>query len=115
MKTLPTFIFDLDGVITNTEDYHFDAWKSICIKLNYDLSPEKNEEFKGVSRSECLEKITECSAQFRSRITKWLTIFVITQISLLCIFPPSNDSWTKCRNINTLNEQQMGGQGLNKK
>ena len=57
MKTLPTFIFDLDGVITNTEDYHFDAWKSICIKLNYDLSPEKNEELKGVSRSECLDKI----------------------------------------------------------
>mgnify|MGYP005643565091 CR=1 FL=1 len=51
MKTLPTFIFDLDGVITNTEDYHFDAWKSICMKLNYDLSLEKNEELKGVSRS----------------------------------------------------------------
>jgi beta-phosphoglucomutase len=57
MKTLPTFIFDLDGVITNTEDYHFDAWKSICMKLNYDLSLEKNEELKGVSRSECLDKI----------------------------------------------------------
>lgn len=63
MKTLPTFIFDLDGVITNTEDYHFDAWKSICIKLNYDLSPEKNEELKGVSRSECLEKILKWANQ----------------------------------------------------
>ena len=57
MRTLPTFIFDLDGVITNTEDYHFDAWKSICMKLNYDLSLEKNEELKGVSRTECLDKI----------------------------------------------------------
>ena len=57
MRTLPTFIFDLDGVITNTEDYHFDAWKSICMNLNYDLSLEKNEELKGVSRSECLDKI----------------------------------------------------------
>ena len=57
MRTFPTFIFDLDGVITNTEDYHFDAWKSICMKLNYDLSLEKNEELKGVSRSECLDKI----------------------------------------------------------
>ena len=63
MKTLPTFIFDLDGVITNTEYYHFDAWKSICIKLNYDLSPEKNEELKGVSRSECLEKILKWANQ----------------------------------------------------
>ena len=57
MNNMPTFIFDLDGVITNTEDYHFDAWKSICFSLNYDLSAEKNEELKGVSRSECLDKI----------------------------------------------------------
>ena len=28
------------------------------------------------------------NAQFRSQITKMLTIFVITQMSLLCIFPP---------------------------
>jgi hypothetical protein len=33
-------------------------------------------------------KITECSEQFRSQITKWLTIFVSNQISLLCIFRP---------------------------
>lgn len=63
MRTLPTFIFDLDGVITNTEDYHFDAWKSICLNLNYDLSPEKNEELKGVSRSECLDKILKWANQ----------------------------------------------------
>ena len=52
MNNIPTFIFDLDGVITNTEDYHFDAWKSICFSLNYDLSAEKNEELKGVYVSE---------------------------------------------------------------
>ena len=57
MNTIPTFIFDLDGVITDTENYHFHAWKSICLSLNYNLSPEKNEELKGVSRSECLDKI----------------------------------------------------------
>lgn len=57
MNTIPTFIFDLDGVITDTENYHFHAWKSICSSLNYNLSPEKNEELKGVSRSECLDKI----------------------------------------------------------
>ena len=59
MGTIPTFIFDLDGVITNTEDYHFEAWKEICLSLNYNLSIEKNEELKGVSRSECLNKILE--------------------------------------------------------
>ena len=57
MNNLPTFIFDLDGVITDTENYHFDAWKIICLKFNYNLSKENNEELKGVSRSKCLDKI----------------------------------------------------------
>ena len=35
-----------------------------------------------------LKKIMECKAQFQIRLTKWLPIFVITQLSLLCILPP---------------------------
>jgi|TARA_B110000305_G_scaffold9749_1_gene9478 beta-phosphoglucomutase len=53
----PTFIFDLDGVITNTEEFHFLAWKIISAEFNYHLTLEKNEELKGVSRSMCLDKI----------------------------------------------------------
>ena len=55
MKSIPTFIFDLDGVITNTEKYHFQAWKEIC-KLFIDLTSELNEELKGVSRDKCSKK-----------------------------------------------------------
>ena len=57
MKKIPTFIFDLDGVITNTENYHFQAWKDICEILKFDLNSELNEELKGVSRDKCLKKI----------------------------------------------------------
>jgi beta-phosphoglucomutase-like phosphatase (HAD superfamily) len=28
------FIFDLDGVITETSEYHFMAWKTVCKKLD---------------------------------------------------------------------------------
>ena len=59
MRKFPTFIFDLDGVITNTEKYHYQAWKIICNDLGYNLTKEQNEELKGVSRNKCLLKILQ--------------------------------------------------------
>jgi len=48
-------IFDLDGVITDTAIYHYEAWKKIADELNAPFDEVKNEQFKGVSRSKCLE------------------------------------------------------------
>ena len=53
------FIFDLDGVITETSEYHFMAWKTVCKKIGYDLTRKKNEELKGVNRNKCLDLIME--------------------------------------------------------
>ena len=53
------FIFDLDGVITETSEYHFLAWKTVCKKIGYNLTRKKNEELKGVNRNKCLEMIME--------------------------------------------------------
>jgi beta-phosphoglucomutase len=53
------FIFDLDGVITETSEYHFMAWKTVCKKIGYDLTRKKNEELKGVNRIKCLDMIME--------------------------------------------------------
>ena len=53
------FIFDLDGVITETSEYHFLAWKTVCKKIGYNLTRKKNEELKGVNRNKCLDLIME--------------------------------------------------------
>ena len=53
------FIFDLDGVITETSEYHYMAWKTVCKKIGYDLTRKKNEELKGVNRKKCLDMIME--------------------------------------------------------
>ena len=53
------FIFDLDGVITETSEYHFMAWKTVCKQIGYDLTRKKNEELKGVNRNKCLDMIME--------------------------------------------------------
>ena len=54
---MKAFIFDLDGVIVDTANYHFIAWKRIGEKLGYPLTHEQNESLKGVSRVESLERI----------------------------------------------------------
>ena len=58
-KANRAFIFDLDGVITETSEYHFMAWKTVCKKIGYDLTRKKNEELKGVNRNKCLDMIME--------------------------------------------------------
>lgn len=50
-------LFDLDGVLVDTAIYHFQAWKTLGKKFNFELSEEQNEQLKGVSRVESLEKI----------------------------------------------------------
>ncbi|WP_224485184.1 beta-phosphoglucomutase [Robertkochia aurantiaca] len=50
-------IFDLDGVIVDTARFHFLAWSKTAEELGYELTEEKNEELKGVSRIDSLKKI----------------------------------------------------------
>ncbi|WP_062353915.1 beta-phosphoglucomutase [Bacillus kwashiorkori] len=57
MKELHAVIFDLDGVITDTAEYHYLAWKALAEELGISFDREFNEQLKGISRMESLEKI----------------------------------------------------------
>ncbi len=50
-------IFDLDGVIVDTAQYHFEAWKTVASEWKYNLTAEDNEQLKGVSRKDSIAKI----------------------------------------------------------
>lgn len=50
-------IFDLDGVITDTAEYHYLAWKSLAEKIGIEIDREFNEQLKGISRMESLDLI----------------------------------------------------------
>jgi beta-phosphoglucomutase len=52
---IKTFIFDLDGVITNTAKYHYLAWKKIADENNIPFGEKENDTLRGVSRQESLE------------------------------------------------------------
>lgn len=53
------FVFDLDGVITDTAKYHFEAWKMLADELDLKFILSDNERLKGVSRIRCFEIILE--------------------------------------------------------
>ncbi|MCI3028651.1 beta-phosphoglucomutase [Desemzia sp. C1] len=50
-------LFDLDGVITDTAVYHYHAWKALGEKIGIEIDEEFNEELKGVSRTDSLNRI----------------------------------------------------------
>ncbi|WP_018664770.1 beta-phosphoglucomutase [Heyndrickxia acidiproducens] len=54
---IQAFIFDLDGVITDTAEYHYLAWKKLAEELNIPFDRAFNETLKGVSRMDSLMKI----------------------------------------------------------
>lgn len=56
-------IFDLDGVIVSTDEYHYQAWKTIADREGIYFDRSINERLRGVSRSESLSIILERAAR----------------------------------------------------
>lgn len=52
-------IFDLDGVIVSTDEYHYLAWKEIADREGIYFDRTINERLRGVSRMESLEILLE--------------------------------------------------------
>jgi beta-phosphoglucomutase len=56
---IQAFIFDLDGVLTDTAEYHFLAWKQLATQIGIEFSRADNELLKGVDRMGSLELILQ--------------------------------------------------------
>ncbi len=63
MGNLRGFIFDLDGVITDTAEYHYLGWKKLADEEGMEFDREFNEKFRGVSRMECLDLLLESNGR----------------------------------------------------
>ncbi|GMN08273.1 beta-phosphoglucomutase [Croceitalea sp. MTPC5] len=53
------FIFDLDGVITDTAELHYLAWKKLAEEMNWQFDRAVNERLRGVSRMDSLNIIKD--------------------------------------------------------
>ncbi|WP_082651307.1 beta-phosphoglucomutase [Paenibacillus etheri] len=61
VKQLKAVIFELDGIITDSGEYHYLAWKALADELAISFDREKHKRLKGHSRMECLEILLEGS------------------------------------------------------
>ena len=56
---MKAIIFDLDGVICHTDEYHYLAWKAMADGLGVYFDREINNRLRGVSRMDCMEIVLE--------------------------------------------------------
>ncbi|MGD1044378.1 MAG: beta-phosphoglucomutase [Bacteroidota bacterium] len=57
-------LFDLDGVLVSTDEYHYHSWKKLSAEEEFDFfDHEFNHKFRGVARMECIEIITKASGK----------------------------------------------------
>lgn len=55
--SIKAVIFDLDGVVVSTDEYHYEAWKRMSDEEDIYFDREVNEGLRGVSRMEALDMI----------------------------------------------------------
>ena len=69
MTNLQAFIMDLDGVITDTAEYHFQAWKRLAEEEGIVFARADNEQLRGVSPRRSLELLLGDVAVSDARIS----------------------------------------------
>jgi len=53
------FIFDLDGVITDTAELHYAAWKKLSDDMGWQFDRELNDKLRGISRMDSIKVIMD--------------------------------------------------------
>ena len=57
-------IFDLDGVLVSTDEYHFRSWKRLCDELGFGFfNREFNHKFRGVARMTCVDILLDAAGK----------------------------------------------------
>jgi beta-phosphoglucomutase len=71
---IKAFIFDLDGVLTDTAEYHYRAWKKLADENNLPFTREDNEQLRGVDRRESLRRLLKGKDIPVAQFEEWLTL-----------------------------------------
>jgi len=70
MNKTQAVIFDLDGVIVSTDEFHYHAWKQIAEAEGIPFDRNDNERLRGVSRMESLDILIERASRPYSDVEK---------------------------------------------
>lgn len=73
MSTPKAIIFDLDGVLTDTSEYHYQAWKRLADELGIPFTHEENDtHLRGVGRRESLMYILKGRQASEEQIQEYM-------------------------------------------
>ncbi len=67
------FIFDLDGVITDTAEFHFRSWERLANEEGLSFTRQDNEALRGVSRRESLNRLLKGKVIDEATAQDWMT------------------------------------------
>lgn len=107
--SIEAVIFDLDGVICHTDQYHYQAWKTIADRLSIPFDERINARMRGVSRLESLEILLEQSGKNFSQEEKERLAEEKNRIyqSFLRKMTPADLERETFRALNTLREMNL--------
>jgi len=61
---IKAILFDLDGVLVSTDEYHYRSWLKLSNEEGFEFfDHEFNHQFRGVARMECVEILTRASGR----------------------------------------------------
>ena len=66
------FLFDLDGVLTDTSEFHFRAWQRLAHDLGIPFDRPENEALRGVSRRESLLLLLKGRPASEAQLDEWM-------------------------------------------
>jgi beta-phosphoglucomutase len=69
---IQAFIFDLDGVITDTSEFHYLGWKRLADEEGIPFTRADNENLRGVSRRESLKRMLNGRVISEEQAEAWM-------------------------------------------
>ncbi|MBK8023353.1 MAG: beta-phosphoglucomutase [Chloroflexi bacterium] len=87
---LKALIFDLDGVITDTAEYHYLSWQRLADEEGLPFTREDNEALRGVSRRESLRRLLKGRAIDEATAEAWMARKNRYYVEYLDLITPSN-------------------------
>jgi kojibiose phosphorylase len=72
MSNIKAFIFDLDGVLVDTAEYHYRGWKRLADEEGLPFDRKANEALRGISRRESLLLILKDRILIESKIQEMM-------------------------------------------
>jgi len=94
---IEAFLFDLDGVLTDTSEYHYRAWKRLANEYGIPFSRQDNEALRGVSRRESLTRllaghpVTETQAEEMMALKNAYYLELVNQMTPADLLPGAKE------------------------